>query len=103
FFMIPQPPRSTLFPYTTLFRSIIFTFLKRQKAPILPPIVLKIVKLCKHKKITLFLQLFKKTHPITDTRLRNTAKAYKLENPPTKLIAITTPLYQNLISQKDGY
>src|SRR5947209_16028085 len=23
--MIPRPPRSTLFPYTTLFRSVIFT------------------------------------------------------------------------------
>src|SRR5438874_9006083 len=25
FLMIPQPPRSTLFPYTTLFRSQLFT------------------------------------------------------------------------------
>src|SRR5436853_984285 len=25
FFMIPRPPRSTLFPYTTLFRSILMT------------------------------------------------------------------------------
>src|SRR5436305_10969128 len=25
FFMIPRPPRSTLFPYTTLFRSILET------------------------------------------------------------------------------
>src|SRR5437867_11627042 len=26
FLMIPRPPRSTLFPYTTLFRSVLFAY-----------------------------------------------------------------------------
>src|SRR3712207_7986025 len=34
--MIRRPPRSTLFPYTTLFRSFIATGSKRLK-PLLPP------------------------------------------------------------------
>src|SRR5438067_10648839 len=33
FFMIRPPPRSTLFPYTTLFRSQIQTHHERQKQP----------------------------------------------------------------------
>src|SRR5258708_25607361 len=33
--MIRRPPRSTLFPYTTLFRSMLFAFLQEQSAP--PP------------------------------------------------------------------
>ena len=33
FLMIRRPPRSTLFPYTTLFRSLTFFFLDRPEVP----------------------------------------------------------------------
>src|SRR5256885_7631535 len=46
FLMIRRPPRSTLFPYTTLFRSgahcltwLIFNFLQRWDLPTLPRLV----------------------------------------------------------------
>src|SRR5437868_9753527 len=32
--MIPPPPTSTLFPYTTLFRSSVLTFLSLGRAPL---------------------------------------------------------------------
>src|SRR2546422_1466710 len=31
--MIRRPPRSTLFPYTTLFRSLVFPFVERRQSP----------------------------------------------------------------------
>src|SRR5262249_62060980 len=37
FFMLPRPPRSTLFPYTTLFRSATWACSVRQKANAPPP------------------------------------------------------------------
>src|SRR5438445_13530576 len=37
FLMIPRPPRSTLFPYTTLFRSsLLLSRVARSRAPIRP-------------------------------------------------------------------
>src|SRR2546429_9895927 len=33
FLMIRRPPRSTLFPYTTLFRSLIHSFVRLQSVP----------------------------------------------------------------------
>src|SRR5438045_4320022 len=38
FYRIRPPPRSTLFPYTTLFRSPIVRFLHRATEPVLRPI-----------------------------------------------------------------
>src|SRR2546430_8472090 len=35
--MIRRPPRSTLFPYTTLFRSHAFCGARRMRAPFAPP------------------------------------------------------------------
>src|SRR2546427_1528476 len=39
--MIRRPPRSTLFPYTTLFRSLLFGIMKsyRKKAPVGSPVL----------------------------------------------------------------
>src|SRR5258706_4810846 len=34
--MIRRPPRSTLFPYTTLFRSEVYRLVERQSTPFLP-------------------------------------------------------------------
>src|SRR5205823_7328292 len=34
--MIRRPPRSTLFPYTTLFRSLIWAYLGPAPAPLIP-------------------------------------------------------------------
>src|SRR2546422_7470156 len=39
--MIRRPPRSTLFPYTTLFRSLLWT-----RAPFLPAACLLVYNLC---------------------------------------------------------
>src|SRR2546421_7940941 len=36
--MIRRPPRSTLFPYTTLFRSVHVQKYRRDEAPPLPPV-----------------------------------------------------------------
>src|SRR2546430_8724415 len=35
FLMIRRPPRSTLFPYTTLFRSLVLEYERRRRFPIL--------------------------------------------------------------------
>src|SRR3712207_7931163 len=37
FLMIRRPPRSTLFPYTTLFRSVLARGLREDRFPILQP------------------------------------------------------------------
>src|SRR2546429_1623099 len=36
--MIRRPPRSTLFPYTTLFRSLAAQVVKRERAPRIEPV-----------------------------------------------------------------
>src|SRR2546430_4674923 len=35
--MIRRPPRSTLFPYTTLFRSVVDAHGPREEQPVVPP------------------------------------------------------------------
>src|SRR5207248_11585043 len=45
FSMIPRPPRSTLFPYTTLFRSLLRSVNKSAEAPAAPAVMLAAIRL----------------------------------------------------------
>src|SRR5258708_22451734 len=55
FLMIRRPPRSTLFPYTTLFRSVMGTVDLREPAPLAPDAVL-VVELQRSEEHTSELQ-----------------------------------------------
>src|SRR5205807_9819769 len=55
FSIIPQPPRSTLFPYTTLFRSLaepmIHDFITLLSGSVSPPIHTECVRGVRHSKL----------------------------------------------------
>src|SRR5437588_13042161 len=52
FLMIRRPPRSTLFPYTTLFRSLISTLPPMAGASLSPPRRLRESRRCRDRKST---------------------------------------------------
>src|SRR3712207_8043362 len=70
--MIRRPPRSTLFPYTTLFRSTSFTVLMRLKSR------LKLSKLnigCFNKSCNIFEILYSKNSPDRKSTRLNSSHA----------------------------
>src|SRR2546422_7857664 len=56
--MIRRPPRSTLFPYTTLFRSILLPQIFR---PVLPPLTNELITLVKGSSLLSVISVYELT------------------------------------------